>query len=77
MPSTFFEVETSLKTGEHYFMTYAYFDLFLLNTGAHMHLCVGSGASSTLELTLCSLSIATQFDLSFLPDLNYSDRYPV
>jgi hypothetical protein len=39
------------------------FGLFLFNTGAHMHLYLRSGISSTLELTFCSLSIAIQFDL--------------
>jgi hypothetical protein len=41
---------------------YADFDLILLNTGAHTHLCLGSGASSALDLSFCSPGIAVHFD---------------
>jgi hypothetical protein len=36
----------------------AVFDLILLNTGAHTHVCLGSGATSALDLTFCSPDIA-------------------
>jgi hypothetical protein len=77
IPSTFFGVETSLTIGEHKFMTCADFALVLMSTGAHTHLCLGSGALSSLDLTFCSPGTAVHFDWSVLPDLRGSDHYPV
>jgi hypothetical protein len=56
---------------------YADFDLILLNTGAHTHLCLGPRASSALDLTFCSPGTAAHFDWSVLPDLHGSDHYRV
>jgi hypothetical protein len=53
------------------------FDLILLNTGAHTHLCLGSGTLSALDLTFCSPGLAVNLDWSVLPDLHGSDHYPV
>jgi hypothetical protein len=51
------------------------FDLILLNTGAHMHLCLGSGTSSVLDLAFCNLGLAVHLDWSVLPDLHGSGHY--
>lgn len=42
-------------------------DLILLNTGAYVHLCLGSGTSLALELAFCSLGLAVNLELSVLP----------
>jgi hypothetical protein len=56
---------------------FADFDLLLLDTGAHAPLCLGSGASSALDLTFCSPGVAVHVDWSVLPNLHGSDRYTV
>jgi hypothetical protein len=53
------------------------FDLILLNTDAHTHLCLVSGTSSALDLAFCSPGLAVHVDWSVLPDLHGSDHYPV
>jgi exonuclease III len=53
------------------------FDLILLNTGAHTHLCMGSGASFAQDLAFCSPGVAVRLDWSGPPDLHGSDHYPV
>lgn len=55
----------------------AVFDLILLNTDAHMHLCVGSGTSFAVDLGFCSPGLAVHLDWSLLLDLHCRDHYPV
>jgi hypothetical protein len=54
-----------------------WFDLILLNTGAHTHLFLGSGTSSALNLAFCSPGLVVHLDWSILADLHGSDHYPV
>jgi hypothetical protein len=48
-------------------------DLILLNTGENMHLCLGSGTLSSLDLAFCSPSLAVHLEWSVLSDLHGSD----
>jgi hypothetical protein len=65
------------KRGRSVYDVCAGFDLILLNTGAHMHLCLESGTSSALDHAFCSPGLAVHLDWSVLPDLHDSDHYPI
>lgn len=49
------------------------FELVLLNTVAHTHLCLGPGTSSALDLNFCSPGLAVNFDWLVLPHLHGSE----
>ena len=52
-------------------------NLFLLNTGEPTHICMATGSTSSIDLALCSLSIAPHLDWTVLSDLHGSDHFPV
>ena len=51
-------------------------NLILLNTGEPTHICMATGSSSSIDLTLCSRSIAPHLDWRVLSDLHGSDHFP-
>jgi hypothetical protein len=51
------------------------FDLILLNSGAHTHLCLGRGTSSAIDLTFYSPGPAVHLQWSVLADLHDSHHY--
>ena len=52
-------------------------NLVLLNPGKPTHFCMGTGSTYSIDLTLCSRSIAPHLDWTVLSDLQGSDHFPV
>ena len=52
-------------------------NLVLLNTGGPTHICMTTGSTSSIDLTLCSRSIAPHLDWTVLGDLHGSDHFLV
>ena len=52
-------------------------NLVLLNTGEPTHIYMATGSTSSIDLTLCSRSVAPHLDWTVLIDLHGSDHFPV
>ena len=52
-------------------------NLVLLNTGEPTHICIAIGSTSSIDLALCSWSVALHLDWTVLSDLHGSDHFPV
>ena len=52
-------------------------NLILLNTGEPTYICMTTGSTSSIDLALCSQSIAPHLDWTFLSDLHGRDLFPV
>ena len=52
-------------------------NLVLLNTGAPTHMCFATGSLSSIDLTLCSSTIASHLEWTVLSEVYGSDHFPV